>query len=125
MGQEAQSDLTNVTAGDNSNSLMNVLLGAVVTVVTSPLLPYAAIVGGGIAGYLQRGTLREGATVGAMSGAITAVPATIVGWFLISFFLGLAPASLFALVLSVVVGIYLIGTGALGGALGAYLQTGL
>lgn len=111
------------------NTLLNVLVGAAVTVVTAPLLPFAAIVGGGVAGYLQRGDLREGATVGAASGAVASVPAFLLVWVAVGvLFLGLD--SLFALttvvalvLLAVVVG-YLVGAGALGGALGAYLRGG-
>lgn len=110
-----------------SNTLLNVLVGAIVTVVTAPLLPFAAIVGGGVAGYLQRGDVREGATVGALSGAVAAVPAfllvwVVVGMFLLGFDALFALASLFAVVVFAVVVAYLVGAGALGGALGAYLR---
>lgn len=109
------------------NTLLNVLVGAVVTVVTAPLLPFAAIVGGGVAGYLQRGDVREGAIVGALSGAVAAIPAFLVVWFVVGvLLLGLdsllALATVLAVVVLVVVVGYLVGAGALGGALGAYLR---
>lgn len=109
------------------NTLLNVLVGAAVTVVTAPLLPFAAIVGGGVAGYLQRGDLREGATVGALSGAVASVPAFLLVWVVVGvLFLGLdglfALTTVVALVLLAVVVGYLVGAGALGGALGAYLR---
>lgn len=111
------------------NTLLNVLVGAAVTVVTAPLLPFAAIVGGGVAGYLQRGDVREGATVGAVSGAVASVPAFLLVWVVVGvLFLGLdslfALTTVFALVLLAVVVGYLVGAGALGGALGAYLRGG-
>ncbi|PSP54714.1 hypothetical protein BRC82_09270 [Halobacteriales archaeon QS_1_67_19] len=112
---------------DEPSTLWNALVGAVVTVVTAPLLPLAAIVGGGVAGYLQRGDLAAGAKVGAIAGAMAAVPAVLFAWLVVGFFL-LGGASAFALgsvfavfVLVAVVG-YLVGASALGGAVGAYVR---
>ncbi|WP_435177441.1 DUF5518 domain-containing protein [Halorussus sp. AFM4] len=112
---------------DEPNTLLNAVVGAVVTVVTAPALPFAAIVGGAVAGYLQRGRLGEGATVGALAGAMAAIPAALFAWVVVGFFfLGADPffalSSVFAAVLFVVVAVYLVGAGALGGALGAYLR---
>ncbi|MFB6135398.1 MAG: DUF5518 domain-containing protein [Halobacteriaceae archaeon] len=112
---------------DEPNALLNALVGAAVTVVTAPLLPLAAVVGGGVAGYLQRGTPWDGAKVGALSGAIASLPALLVVWFVVGiFFLGVDPlfglTSLLAAVFFVVVVGYLVGAGALGGALGAYVR---
>lgn len=113
--------------GDEPNTLMNALVGAVATVLTAPLLPLAAIFGGGLAGYLQQGDLAEGAKVGAISGAIAAIPAFLLAWVVVGFvFLGadpfLALTTIFAGLLFVFVVGYLVGAGALGGALGAYLR---
>ncbi|MFC7081955.1 DUF5518 domain-containing protein [Halorussus caseinilyticus] len=112
---------------DDPNTLMNAVVGAVVTVVTAPLLPFAAIAGGGVAGYLQKGDLGEGAKVGAISGAIATIPAFLFAWAVAGFLLLggeplLALSSIFAIFLFVVVAVYLVGAGALGGALGAYLR---
>ncbi|WP_137284118.1 DUF5518 domain-containing protein [Halorussus salinisoli] len=112
---------------DEPNTLMNAVVGAIVTVVTAPLLPFAAIVGGGVAGYLQRGDFAEGAKVGAIAGAIATVPAFLFAWAVVGFvLLGgdplLALSSLFAIFLFVVVALYLVGAGALGGALAVYLR---
>lgn len=112
---------------DEPNTLVNSLVGAVVTIVTAPLLPLAAVAGGGVAGYLQRGDVREGAKAGALSGAIAAVPAFLLVWFVVGFLLlGADPffafSALFAIALFVVVVGYLVGAGALGGALGAHLR---
>lgn len=115
------------TPPDESNTLLNAAIGAVVTVITAPLLPLAAIVGGAVAGYLQRGDLKMGAKVGALSGTFASVPAFLFAWFVVGFFL-LGPSSLFAFsamfaaVLFVLVVGYLVGAGALGGALGAYVR---
>lgn len=112
---------------DDPNTLMNALIGAVVTVITAPLLPVAAIFGGAAAGYLQRGDLAEGAKVGAISGAIAAIPAVLLVWLVVGFFLiGADPLFGFSIVIALVVfffvGSYLVGAGALGGALGAFLR---
>lgn len=114
-------------ADSSPSFLLNALIGAVVTIVTAPLLPLAAIVGGGVAGYLQRGDLGTGAKVGAVSGLIAAVPAVFFAWLVASLFL-LGGDLLFGLTsIVIVVGFlvllgYLVGAGALGGALGAYLR---
>ncbi|UPW01752.1 DUF5518 domain-containing protein [Halorussus gelatinilyticus] len=112
---------------DDPNTLLNAVVGAVVTVVTAPALPFAAIAGGGVAGYLQGTDLREGATVGAVSGAIATIPAFLFAWVVAGFLLiGMDPflalSSLFAVFLFVLVAGYLVGAGAVGGALGAYLR---
>lgn len=73
---------------------MNAVVGAAATVLTAPLLPFAAIFGGAIAGYLQRSDLEEGAKVGARSGAIAALPAFLLVWLVVEFFLlGSTPSS--------------------------------
>jgi hypothetical protein len=113
--------------GDEPNTLLNAFVGAVVTVVTAPLLPFAAIFGGGVAGYLQRSDLAEGAKVGAISGGVAAIPAFLFAWVVVGFFLlGADPffalGGLFAAMVFVFVVGYLVGAGALGGALGVYVQ---
>ncbi|WP_276299582.1 DUF5518 domain-containing protein [Halorussus lipolyticus] len=112
---------------DDPNTLMNALVGAVATVLTAPLLPLAAIFGGGVAGYLQRGDLAEGAKVGAISGAIAAIPASLLAWVVVGLVLlggdpFFALTSIFAVFIFVFLVGYLVGAGALGGALGAYLR---
>jgi hypothetical protein len=112
---------------DEPNTLLNAVVGAVVTVITAPMLPFAAIFGGGVAGYLQRSSLENGAKVGAISGALAAVPAFLIVWLVVGFLLlggdpFLAFTSVFALVVFVVVVGYLVVAGAVGGALGAYVR---
>lgn len=117
-------------SADEPNTVLNAVVGAVVTIVTAPLLPLAAVFGGAVAGYLQRGDLSSGATVGALAGAIAAIPAFLIAWFAIGILLISADpfaalTSAFAFVLFFVVVGYLVGAGALGGALGAYLRSEL
>jgi hypothetical protein len=115
---------------DESNTLLNALVGAVVTVVTAPLLPFAALVGGGVAGYLERGTIEEGALVGGLSGAIAVVPGFFVVWFVLAFlafggFELFGFASLVGAVVFLGVLAYLVVAGAIGGAVGTYVRSEL
>ena len=118
--------------GDGESSTrMNALVGAVVAIVAAPMLPFAAIVGGAVAGYLQQGDLDVGARVGAFAGGIAAVPA-ILGVFLFGgFLLGVGSLShllytpLFALLAVVLVPVYYLVAGGIGGAVGSYLRTEL
>ncbi|QLH84320.1 DUF5518 domain-containing protein [Halosimplex pelagicum] len=110
---------------------VNALIGAVVMVVLS-WIPFATVLGGGVAGYLQQGTRMGGAKVGAVSGLIAAVPVFAVLGLVFSVFsfgafaggeafgaVVLAAILLFALVVTAVV---VAGTGAVGGYLGVYLR---
>jgi len=109
------------------DTLLNAVVGAVVTVVTS-FLPLAPVLGGAVAGYLQR---RDGLAVGALSGLLAAVPLVVVlGLFLgaITAFLGvdfpprglLGVGFLGVLLLGLVV-VYSVLFGAAGGYLGVYI----
>jgi Na+/proline symporter len=110
-----------------SKRLTNALIGAVVTVVTS-FVPLSPVLGGGVAGYLQRGDTRAGAYVGAISGLLVAIPLAILGT-LVAAVVTIAPeggggAVLFALVfltILLVSSVYSVAFSALGGVLGAYL----
>jgi hypothetical protein len=122
-------DLTGETGtdADEPNTAVNAVVGALVTVVTAPLLPVAAVVGGAVAGYLQRGDLGDGALVGGLSGAVAAIPAFLIVWLLVGLLL-LGGEAAFALGSAVAVAAflallgYLVAAGAVGGALGAYLR---
>ena len=110
------------------STLVNALVGAVVSVVLS-FLPFSPIIGGAVAGYLER---RDGVRVGAVSGAITALPLAFV-WVLVavfgSFFVivpdaVVAGGLLFVVVLIlgglVVVALYTVVLSAVGGYVGVY-----
>lgn len=106
-------------------------IGAVVTIVLS-FTGFSALLGGGIAGYLQRAPPRSGARVGAISGGLAIVPMLLV--FVLGFGLFVAqPSSLGAggmelafilLVLFPLLFAWIVGLSALGGYLGAYLRAG-
>jgi len=57
----------------SSNTFVNALVGAAVTVLTV-YVPFSPVLGGATAGYLQGGDLREGALTGALSGLLAGVP---------------------------------------------------
>ena len=111
-----------------SKRLTNALIGAVVTVVTS-FVPFSPVLGGAVAGYLQRGDNEEGATVGAISGSFVAIPLAILGTLFAAIVTivpegGGAGVGLFALVfltILLVSSVYSVAFSALGGVLGAYL----
>lgn len=78
--------------------------------------------------FIQRGSVKEGARVGAIAGVIAAVPTFAVFWFLVGVFvLGMpgfpfGPTSIFTVIFFVGVVGYFVEAGALGGALGSYLR---
>ncbi|MDS0294117.1 DUF5518 domain-containing protein [Halogeometricum luteum] len=110
---------------------VSALLGAVVSVVTS-FVPLSPVLGGGVAGYLHAGSREDGLRVGAVSGAIAAIPVVLLvalvfgglGFFTIVedafratvFFAGL----LFVVTLIVVA--LSAGLSAVGGYLGVYVR---
>ena len=108
-------------------TLVNALIGAVASVVLS-FLPFGIVLGGALAGYLQGmpKDYAEGAKVGALAGLIAFLP-VVAAVFLIGGALGFVPFEFAALGLVVFLfvlfagGVYFIGGGALGGAIGAYL----
>lgn len=55
------------------DTLLTAVIGAVVTLVLS-FTVFSPLLGGGVAGYLQRGNRAGGIRVGALSGAIAAIP---------------------------------------------------
>ena len=126
------------------NTLVHALIGALVAVVLS-FVPFSPILGGGVAGYLHE---TDGLRVGAIAGAIAALPLALVLLVIGSFFflvpvsgpmepgmgpgmgasvgMGL-PGGVFVLALFVVLlsALYSVALSALGGVAGAYLATEL
>jgi len=118
--------LTDMGDGD---TLLNAVIGALVTVVLS-FTGFSPLLGGGVAGYLQRGDRSEGARVGALSGAIATVPFVLLLMFVVGIFGlflaggGLTEAGLglaFGVVVFVFALAWNVALGAIGGYLGVYV----
>lgn len=115
------------------DTIVNAAIGAVVTVVLSFTM-VSPVLGGGVAGYLQGGTRKDGAKVGAISGAIAFLPFMLLAFVFFGFFMagpmtsggfGVPGAPELLVILFVFFPIVLVwnaGLGALGGYLGAYFR---
>lgn len=115
------------------NTLMNGLVGGVVTVLLS-FIPFSPLLGGGVAGYLQKGTTSDGAKAGAVAGAIASVPVlllvfvalffaplfAVVGQSGVPLAVGFAVVGLLVTVV-LFVALYTVGLSVVGGAIGAYV----
>lgn len=105
----------------------NAALGSIVTLVLS-FMAFSPLLGGGVAGWLQRESPKRGAKVGAISGAIALVPLMVIiflGLFVMMLPGGFGPSALLLLVLFVglpLLGLWVLGLSTLGGYLGAYLR---
>jgi len=117
------------------DTLVNSILGAVVTVVTASFVPFSPVFGGLLAGYLEGGGRDDGIRIGVISGAIALVPFVVVAVFVVSivsvFLLGtmMGPGRVFGglgfLALGFVfvfAAVYTVGLSALGGWLGNYIR---
>lgn len=112
------------------DTLLNAAIGAVVTVVLS-FTGFSPLLGGGVAGYLQRESRRSGAKVGAISGAIAFVPFLFFVVLIFGFVLagglmhGLPGGAELLVVLFILFPFFIawnVGLGALGGYLGTFLR---
>lgn len=112
------------------DTVINALIGAVVTVIFS-FTGFSPVIGGAVAGYLQRESPRSGAKVGALSGAFAFVPFFFILFVVFGVMFGILGGMglpggpellvIFFLVIPFVV-VWNVGLGALGGYLGTYLQ---
>jgi hypothetical protein len=114
---------------------INALLGGVASIALS-FIPFAPVLGGAIAGYLQGGTRNDGLRVGAFSGVVAAIPLAFFFVFVTVLFgaysaagnpggeaFGGIVAFLLVVVFALVItAIYTVGLGALGGWLGNYVK---
>lgn len=113
--------------GSSNGTLVNALVGAVVTVVTA-FLPFSPVLGGAVAGYLQGADRRTGLRVGAYSGLVVSIPAFLLVVLAVTVFVafpvgvparGAVAVLVFAVVIGLVVVAYFAGLSALGGYVGA------
>lgn len=110
--------------GGGRSTLVNALIGAVAGIVLS-FVPLSTVLGGVLAGYLERGTNEDGLKVGAVAGLIMFLPFLLFGYFVgVVLAFGNAPGIFggfltFALLFAAV---YTIGAATAGGFLGVYLR---
>jgi hypothetical protein len=116
------------------DTFVNAVLGAVATLVLTPLVPFAPVFGGLVAGYLQGGDRDAGLRIGAVSGAVALIPLVLVAFFAANVFLFFVDVSMgpghmlggfgvLALAVGVViVAVYTVGLSTLGGWLGNYVK---
>jgi hypothetical protein len=111
--------------------LKNAAIGAVVTIALS-FTGFSALLGGGIAGYLQRESPKRGAKTGAISGGLAVVPILLVlgvgfGLLLVQpSALGVPGGVELAIILFVLFPLlfaWTVGLSAVGGYVGAYLSS--
>jgi len=115
------------------DTLLNAVIGAVATAILNSFVPFAPLLGGAVAGYLEGGTRSDGLRVGTISGLIGLVLSVVVFGFVFFvfslFLLGAGAPRLFGalgllvLVFGAVVGaVYVVGLSAVGGWLGNYVK---
>jgi len=131
-GDAEPGDPTSPRSGDRPRPLVHGLIGGVLAVVFA-FLPFSPALGGGVAGYLGGGTLGDGAKAGAVAGVVAFVPIVLVAGAALVFVPVVAVPDpgfsigiwLVALVFLLLLALYTVGLGVLGGALGAYLKAEL
>lgn len=116
----------------NSNTWTNVAIGAAITIGLS-FTGFSPLLGGGVAGYLQKESPERGAKVGAISGVIATIPIFLVLFLGLVLFAGIpatsigAPGGLGLAVISLLVlpmlVVWFVGLSAVGGYLGGYIHT--
>ena len=122
------------TDDDGESVLFSALVGAIASIVLSPL-PGSTILGGALAGYLTGSDRDVGVKSGALSGLFVSLVAVLLGFVAIAFFSifaiagprGVFGLGILGLAIIVLLGlgavlVYTVGLGALGGYLGAYLH---
>lgn len=128
---------------EEGDTLVNAAIGGAVTFVAGSFVPFAPILGGGVAGYVEGGDRMDGVKVGAYSGAIAYVPSLAITLLIVSFLgvaglgfglglfglddAGLGAAGLLGAVVLFFVYLvasfaYFVGGGALGGWVGNYVK---
>lgn len=124
-GDPSDSDETLSGPVRESNTLLNALLGATVTVTTAFLVPLSPVLGGIVAGYLEGADAGSGLKVGALSGLLALIPLLIVVPLgLLLFVLEPIAAAGVLILVTIAIGflaVYTVGFGMLGGLLGVYL----
>lgn len=109
------------------STLRNGLVGGVVAILLS-VLPFSTVIGGGLAGYLDRKSGHHGSGAGAVAGTVAFVPYLVVGTYLVLADVALPGPELSVSPTLLVAGVtafafvYTVGLGVLGGLAGAYVR---
>lgn len=120
----------------DGDTVVNALIGAVVTTLVGGVVPFGPLLGGAVAGYLQGGDRADGTRVGLVSGLIALVPTLLLGFFALTLFglfavgagsgsgaLGFGALGLAVILFLGVMGlVYVVGLSAAGGWLGNYVR---
>lgn len=120
---------------DEGNTLRNAGIGAIVNVILSGFIPFAPAFGGLLAGYLQGGSRSEGIRVGAIAGALSLIPALLLGALILFAFVpvmaggaegfGIGAVGIVGtVVVGAIAALYLVGLSALGGWVGYITKCG-
>lgn len=121
-------DQSAAEAEETPNTVLNAVIGGVVTAVATAFLgPFSPVVGGSAAGYLEGGETDDGLKVGGFAGLVALVPLLLFLPMLLFVVPFVGPrggmAFFFMMVFGLsVMGAYVVGFSALGGVLGAYLK---
>lgn len=114
----------------DTGELKHAVIGAVVTIALS-FTGFSALLGGGIAGYLEFVPPKRGARVGAISGVIASLPILLVLFFglvvgtVMPRYVGVTNVAGLAFILLLLFPLligWIVGLSAVGGYLGAYLR---
>lgn len=117
---------------NKTDTLRNAVIGAVVTIVLA-FTAISPVIGGAVAGYLQREPPMRGARVGAISGVIASIPFLLVLVLGVAVFFGTSTTGGFgvpgavelAVILLLIVPLGVLwnaGLSAVGGYVGAYIR---
>lgn len=122
------------------DTLVNAVIGGIVTLMTGGFVPFAPVLGGAIAGYMEGGTRDDGLRIGAYAGLIALIPFVLLMVFVssilgaIGFGFGMMGGGPHMFGLSAGIGaafmvfvlffgaVYVVGLSALGGWLGNYVK---
>lgn len=75
------------------DTLLNAVIGAAVTIVTTAFVPAAPLLGGALSGYLQAGTRGDGLRVGLYAGLLALLPLVLIIVFFGGLFLSILGAA--------------------------------
>ncbi len=114
----------NDSTDDFSNPIANAILGAVVGILLS-FIPFAPLLGGGVAAYLQGGTPSNGLRMGLIAGLIMLIPYLFAAMFVMLVMMGMIAQSAFGVIVlgALAFGsVYTVGLSVVGGYLGVYVR---